>query len=110
MEAKLFEVRDSGTFIPVICIKLVPTNEADRYLLSQSGYGKDIEQQANYLLYAELAGGMFEYEWGGHANRTRAVSHEYIQEHWDHLTSGDLIDVQFILGETSHKKPSQAVK
>ena len=33
MEVKCLEIRDDGTFIPVICVRPVPDNEAQRYLL-----------------------------------------------------------------------------
>jgi len=36
---KAVEIRDTGTFIPAIAIKVVPTNEGQRYLLLRSGYG-----------------------------------------------------------------------
>lgn len=110
METKLFEVRDRGTFIPVICIKLVPTNEADRYLLGAAGFSTDLELQSSYILYGGLEGLNFEYQSGSHPNRTRNISHEYIEEHWADLQSGEVIDVEWIKGETNHKKVSQAVK
>ena len=39
MQVKLFEVRDSATFIPAIAIKLSARNEAEHFLLFRSGYG-----------------------------------------------------------------------
>lgn len=108
METKLFEVRDSGTFIPVICIKLEPTNEADRFLLSRSGFGKVPEVQGAYILYYGLEGGPIEYDPAAQINRTRSFSHRYILDHWGELNSGDVIDVEWIMGRTSHKKVSEA--
>jgi hypothetical protein len=43
MEVKALEVRDAGTFCPVICIRPVPTNEGQRYLLRRDGYTGKIE-------------------------------------------------------------------
>lgn len=110
METKLFEVRDSGTFLSVICIKLLPTNDAERFLLSRAGFGKEEAQQGLFMLYSSLQDDKIHYDpvdWG---NRTRLISHQYIQEHWDSLNSGDVIDVQFILGETIQKKVSEALR
>ena len=41
--------------------------------------------------------------------RTMGNAHHYIAEHWDELHDGDVIDVQFILGETTAKKLSESV-
>jgi len=108
MEVKLFEVRDRGTFIPVIAIRLGSRNEAERYLLSRAGYGQEKDAQQEYVLYAGLEEYQMQYDPHEQTNRTRHVSHKYIGEHWEDLNSGDLIDVEWILGETNHKKQSEA--
>jgi hypothetical protein len=42
MEIKLLEVRDRGTFIPVLCVLMdEPANEAQRYYLRRCGYPLD---------------------------------------------------------------------
>lgn len=35
-------------------------------------------------------------------------AHKYIQQHWDELQSGEVVDVEYILGETTVKKESDA--
>lgn len=40
MNAKLFELRDAGTFLPV---RLDPQDEAERYLLARSGFTTKVE-------------------------------------------------------------------
>ena len=35
------------------------------------------------------------------------VAHNYIIEHWHELKDGDVVDVQFILGETKAPKVSE---
>ena len=44
------------------------------------------------------------YSWG---DRTYSVAHNYIQEHWDEIKAGDVIDVEYILGETPEPKLSE---
>ena len=44
------------------------------------------------------------YFWGG---RTYPVAHNYIIEHWAELKDGDVVDVEFILGERSEPKQSE---
>src|SRR6266436_1053716 len=106
METKLFEVRDRGTLIPVIAIRLGSRNEAERYLLSRVGYGKTVEEQSGYILYAGLEEFDMQYDAYQQTNRTRQVSHKFIEDNWDNLTSGEVIDVEYILGESCHKKLS----
>jgi hypothetical protein len=36
-----------------------------------------------------------------------ATAHHYIYDHFDELDDGDVVDVEFILGETAIKKVSE---
>lgn len=120
MITKAFELRDRGTFIPVIATKMVPSTdtpgqyEPERYLLRRSGYPADPSDACVVLCRME-AGGVDRnatydpYAWGG-GTRTFIVAHEYIIKHFDELTSGDVIDVEFILGETTEKKVSERLQ
>lgn len=111
MESKMFEIRDKGTFIPILAIKLSPGNEADRYLLARAGFGRSPAEQAGYVMLCQVAGGNGRcvtdvYEWTGPA-RTYPQAHRYIDAHFDELVSGDVIDVEFILGERPAPKISE---
>jgi hypothetical protein len=104
MEVKLFEVRDRATFIPVLAIRLSADRGVDRWLLARAGYGRSPE---NYVLLSRLRGGEINYdtyEWG---DRTMATAHRFISENWQSLESGDVVDVEFILGETQKRKTSE---
>ena len=104
MEIKLFEVRDRATFMPVGAIKLSPTGEAERWLLGSAGYSLTFP----YILLFRLEGGEITYDawkWGG--GRTLHAAHLYLQGHFDELTSGDVIDVEYILGERPEPKRSE---
>ena len=110
MEAKTFEIRDRATFIPAFAINPGngAFNEYDRWLWARAGYGLSPTEQGQYV----ILGNMNEptrtrsdpYQWG---DRTMHTAHLYILEHWDELASGDVIDVQFILGETATRKTSE---
>lgn len=106
MKVKALEIRDAGTFVPVVCIDMQPENDGDLYLLRRCGYPCDGEP--NILMTAMGADGGAAwndpYGWGG---RTRPVAHNYIIEHWHELNDGDVVDVEFILGETSSPKASE---
>jgi hypothetical protein len=45
------------------------------------------------------------YDWRG--ARTKPNAHLWITEHWHEIADGDVIDVQFILGETAVPKCSE---
>ena len=113
MIVKAFEIRDRGTFIPALAVNMVPDSPgsdggvAEMYLLRRAGYGFDetcvmlcrmdanaLARQASYDPYA----------WG---ERTFPVAHQYIIEHFDELESGAVVDVEFLLGETTQPKVSE---
>jgi hypothetical protein len=109
MEIKLLEVRDSGTFIPVLCVLMdEPANEAQRYLLRRCGY--PLDGSINIAMTSLHANGEpfwnDPYGWRGLA-RTMPAAHQYIYEHWPELADGDVVDVEFIQGETATRKVSE---
>lgn len=111
MEVKILEIRDSGTFMPVMCVRLTSTSEEERYLLSRAGYGVDYMSQRQYIQMINLAGGSGysscdPYDWPGPAT-TLPEAHKHIIEHWDALESGDVVDVEYILGHTKEPKVSE---
>lgn len=111
MEVKLIELRDDGTFIPLLCVDMNPQGdaggvsahdypqfEAQRYLLRRCGYPCDGRPNIA-ITHLGCDGGPMNndpHSWGG---RTRPVAHAYIIENWDKLKDGDVVDVEFILGE-----------
>ena len=111
MKAKILEVRDEGTFFAVIAIDMNPDTsstgyDAQRYHLRRCGYPCDGRPNIA-ITHLSADGKPFNndpYHW---KDRTYAVAHNYIYEHWEDLRDGDVIDVQWILGETTVKKVSE---
>lgn len=113
MKVKTLELRDEGTFIPILCVDMNPdialtgVNEAQRYLLRRCGYACDLRPN---IIMTRLSGDgqatNDPYSWKGGA-RTFPVAHNYIIENWEKLKDGDVVDVSFILGETSETKVSE---
>ena len=119
MLAKALEIRDRATFIPVLAVDMNPgfvpidsaigelfdTDEAQRYLLRRASYSCD---GTPIILLARLEGHQYAhydpYKWG---DRTFSVAHDYIAKNWATLTDGDVVDVEFILGETEASKVSE---
>lgn len=107
MEVKCLEIRDKGTFVPVICIKPLPDNDAQRYLLRRDGYSCDPSHDIVIMIDAQCRGVSCDpYHWPRDI-RTKPVAHQYIEHHWAELSDGDVIDVEFILGESAAPKASE---
>ena len=116
MRAKAFEIRDEGTFIPALGVDMNPAAgehftpkemEAQRYLLRRCGYPCD--GRPNVILTCLDGSGKATnapYEWGG---RTWPVAHNYIIENWNELADGAVVDVEFILGESTEPKLSEQI-
>ena len=106
MQIKLFEVRDRGTFIPAIAIKLGSYGCEESWLLYRVGFGLTQADQEEYILFGRLNDLKLEYDFKADT-RTMPIAHQYIKENWDKLLTGAVIDVEFILGETEKKKESE---
>lgn len=108
MHALALEVRDHGTFIAVLAVELRPENEGQRYLIRREGYRLDGVR--NIIITALGGRGKATndcYEWG---DRTWATAHRYIIENWASLHDGDVVDVAYILGETTAPKVSERIE
>jgi hypothetical protein len=107
MEIKCLEIRDRHTFIPVICIRPTPANEGQRYLLRRDGYRGNAAEPCVIMIDAQCRGVAYDaYQWPD-GSRTKRVAHKHITENWLRLADGDVIDVEFILGEKPTKKTSE---
>jgi hypothetical protein len=107
MQIKCFELRDRDTFIPVICIRPVAANLRQEYLLRRDGYRADESENCIIMINSQCRGAAYDpYDW--QEVRTKRTAHLYIRDNWSLLYDGDVIDVQFILGETTTKKLSES--
>ena len=61
-QVKVFEILDRMTFLPMMAIRLNPSNEAERYLLARAGFGRNPGDQCKHVMLCDLNGG------GGRAN------------------------------------------
>lgn len=106
IEAKTFEIRDKGTFIPAVGVRIdlasVPFDSQDHYLMRRAGYGPE-----PLVLLTALDGRRSEYDPYNWADRTWQTAHLFIQESWEELQSGAVVDVQFILREAKEPKASE---
>lgn len=109
MKTKIIELRDAGTFMPVMAVKLESQGEAERYLLARAGYGRTYEDHNRYVLLFRLAGGDLigacsPYE---QSSGTMQTLHYALEKDWDCVRTGDVFDVEFHRGDTATKKLSE---
>ena len=105
MKTKALEIRDELTFIAALAVDMNPANDQQHWLLRRCGY--PCNGEPNVILTRLDGNGKATndpYEWGG---RTYPVAHNFIIENWEQLKDGDVVDVQFILGETPAPKISE---
>lgn len=123
MQVKAIEIRDRNTFIPALAVLLRPvfvpalgehshtvreSSEAEKYLLRRAGYTSP-DAYSVLLVRMDADGGPKQasadpYGWGG---RTFPAVHQWLEQHWGEVTSGQVVDVEFILGESKEPKPSE---
>ncbi len=101
LEHKFVEIRDIGTCVPALAIRI---SGADGYLARRAGFG---DTPCIYLIALATQQCRYDpYQWG---NRTMNAAHQWLQEHWDEVKSGAVVDVEFIRGETDKPKVSEQV-
>jgi hypothetical protein len=120
METKLFELRDRGTFIPLLCIKpgaeaLHKTGCDDSPCTCGAAFIAKMAWRYGYKDNpAIIVVHMGNPDRGAHSDpyawsdRTFQTAHQWIKRHWDEIQSGHVVDVEFILGETLEPKASEA--
>jgi hypothetical protein len=126
METKLIEVRDAATCIVMAAIKMEPfkDNALNKYpilwrdksgtvstmharetwMLSHAGYGFENPLILFFRIDQPSKWKWSSMDWDPNLDRTFAVTHRYLEDHWDEVKHGDVIDAQFILGETAVQK------
>jgi len=105
MKTKLFEIRDSMTFIPALAIKVEADSMDDFYLLNRAGFDRNDNYVILFHLERDDKNGSYDpFSWD---DRTMTVAHQYIIENFDELKANDVIDIEFILGESISKKESE---
>lgn len=111
LEVKLVEARDDGITMALMFVKMAPDNPSEKWLLARSGYGDcpeeyiimvDINEGDNFK--GQTSASETDYAYGF---RTRTVVHHFMEDNWDTVKPGDVVDVQYILGETSSPKKSE---
>jgi hypothetical protein len=104
VKAKCFEVLDRMTFIPVCAVNTEASCEGQRYLLRRAGYAAD----GHTVILTNLNSGHSKYDAYSWNSRTMRTAHAHIEQNFEALEDGAVIDVEFLLGETESPKTSEA--
>lgn len=103
MQTKMLEIRDRGTRIPVLAIKTTHDSDKEAQFFRSGGFG---ERTVIVLkVNPEIAAEYDSFKWG--SSRTMTNAHYYIEHNWQDLKDGDVVDVEYILGESDVKKTSE---
>lgn len=101
MEHKFLEIRDRHTMIPVLCLKMVSEppdyNLCDEIYLQHMGF----TDNPRCILVMMVNARHLAYEPWTWQDRTMTTAHQYIEQHWSELRSGQVIDVRVIKGEAA---------
>jgi hypothetical protein len=120
MRVKLLEVRDRGTCMPCFAFKPNEAKEdhendayakqhiVESFLVGRSGYGGNCDAVVFGSLVDPNRCQYDPYSWPHDGARTLKAAHHYVSENWGDIESGDVIDVELILGESTMKKTSEA--
>jgi len=103
MEIKQVEIRDRGTFIPALAIRV---SRSDGWLIGTAGFG---EEPTVILLKLQTGEGHFDaYDWKESTGaRTMTRAHEHLQFNWDEIPNEGMVDVRRLRGETETDAPSE---
>lgn len=105
MQTKFVEIRDEGTRVDAIAIRMSSDDPIPQYYLRRSGHPEDGSSIMLMCVYdGKATNDPYEWEKVGMSIRTMGNAHNWICEHFDEISDGDVVDVQFLLGETKEPK------
>lgn len=115
MRIKFIEIRDSMTFVPAVSFRVINDDDTmklsrqESYLLERAGF-PFCEESTKYegrIVLWPMSRDRVEVDSAKWKDRTFATIHRHLEEHWDDVVSGQVLDVEFILGETTKPKESE---
>lgn len=107
MKLKILEVRDSATCIPVLAIQMLAESAVQaHYVHDRGGYSPD----GSAVVLMKIESCEAQYDPCRWHNRTMLTAHRHIAARFCELSDGDVVDVEFILGESKVEKRSERLE
>lgn len=109
MEFKTLEIRDEGTCVPALAIRMHADNSVQAYYIHRrSGYPSD----GSSIMLMRLSDGKATNDpcgWPalGFGPRTMPIAHLHIIENFAKLADGDVVDTEYLLKESTEPKVSE---
>ena len=108
MITKMVEILDRATCISAIAIKAASEDPIERFHFRRCGFGEDFP--LIILLTLDPVRVQYgPYNWDT-SSRTMRAAHQYIEDNFDNLLPGAVVDVEYILGETKEPKTSERIR
>ena len=106
MDYKLIEVRDKGTRIDCLAVRMRANGPVERYYLERSGYPREDTFSVVLMTLSDQRATSDPYGWTGLGLglRTMPTAHAELIENWVSYPSGSVVDVEFIRGERPNAK------
>jgi hypothetical protein len=108
MRTLILEVRDRATCIPVLAVEVLDLDNMQNYywLHERCGHPPNPLNPNILVTRVEANGKAYvdPYDW---SDRTMKTAHHHIISNWGNLKDGEVVDVEFILGETKEPKQSE---
>ncbi len=109
MKTIALEIRDRATFIPAIAVKLESDDPVEVWLMWKGGYPPDMHANTICLIHLGRGEGHIDpQDWRD--KRTMEEAHKHIIKNFNKLKTGDVVDVEFVLGEVPAPKQSERAK
>lgn len=107
---KLFELRDEGTQIHAMAIKVVAQEHltSEDFILRYAGWG--FSQVGIYLTTLHEPKTQYNSSKWNDGGRTMRATHDYIKKNWGRLKSGDVVDVEYISGDSREPKKASWIE
>jgi len=105
MKTLTVEIRDRATKINAVAIKPGHPSNSTETLAMASWNGYNLGN--NEIILIRLSDAVAQDRVQNWEDRTMYNAHKFIQANFEKLSDGDVIDVEFILGETQKKKTAE---
>lgn len=103
MQSKLLEVHDEATTLIVMATRPEYGDPAEAWCWGREGFADG----TRYTMITYVTKGITHYDPYNWGSRTLFEAHQHIAKHFDTLKTGDVVDVEYIIGKRMSPKLSE---